>query len=304
MTGADLDMRDVAPFVSVVVTVFDDPRLGLCLKALEGQTYPADRYEVVLVDNGSTRPVRIEPTRFPHVRLAVEPKPGSYAARNRGIALARGEVIALTDSDCIPTPTWIERGVAQITCHPGLGAVGGSIQIFFKNSARPNLVELFSTMGSRRQQANVQVDRFAETANLFTTRRVLDRVGPFDGRLKARGDVEWSQRVLAAGYELMYAEDVRVLHPAIASLGHLCRRTRRLTGGRHDVRRLYADPGTAATRSSVLDRGQLGPYMLRALRNEQFRRRDRPGVVAVMLLVHTIALLERARLRLGGISHR
>jgi hypothetical protein len=159
-------------------------------------------------------------------------------------------------------------------------------------------------MGSRRQQANLEIDRFAETANLFTTRRVLERVGPFDGRLKARGDVEWSQRVLAAGYELRYAEDARVLHPAIGSLGHVCRRTRRLIGGRHDVRRLYADPRTAATSSSVLDRGQIGPYILKALRNQRFRRGDRPGVVGVMLLVHAVALLERARLRLGGTTER
>lgn len=91
------------PFVSVVIPVFNDAeRLEMCLRALEDQTYPADRYEVILVDNGSDASMEGLAAGFAGTRVAYEDRPGSYAARNKGVSLARGEVVAFTDSDCVP----------------------------------------------------------------------------------------------------------------------------------------------------------------------------------------------------------
>ena len=101
--------------VSVIIPVYNDAeRLKLCLDALARQTYPGDRYEVIVVDNGSQQDPELVTSRYEQVTLAHEACRGSYAARNTGLALARGDVLAFTNSDCIPAADWIEHGVARL----------------------------------------------------------------------------------------------------------------------------------------------------------------------------------------------
>src|SRR3989338_7815520 len=107
------------PFVSVVVPVYNDNvRLKKALEALERQSYPADRYEVLVVDNASEDDVRSIMSAYPRVKYLFEGKRGPASARNRGVREAKGEIIAFTDSDCIPRPDWIERGVAAVRSNP------------------------------------------------------------------------------------------------------------------------------------------------------------------------------------------
>ena len=92
------------PTVSVVVPFLTHgERLELCLRALEAQTYPRERYNVLVVDNGGILP-RDFAARWPSVSVLREDKPGSYAARNRGIGVSRGEIVCFTDADCVPAP--------------------------------------------------------------------------------------------------------------------------------------------------------------------------------------------------------
>ena len=87
-------------FVSVIIPVFNDAeRLKICLTALEKQTYPQDYYEVIVVDNGSDENLENVVKQFTQAKLAYYPELGSYAARNHGIALAKGEILAFTDAD-------------------------------------------------------------------------------------------------------------------------------------------------------------------------------------------------------------
>jgi glycosyltransferase involved in cell wall biosynthesis len=84
-----------SPFVSVIIPVFNDAEhLRLCLRALAQQTYPSSCYEVIVVDNGSDdlEAIQAVVAGFGQAIAVLEPTPGSYAARNRGIALAQGEI--------------------------------------------------------------------------------------------------------------------------------------------------------------------------------------------------------------------
>ncbi|NJO08484.1 MAG: glycosyltransferase family 2 protein, partial [Leptolyngbyaceae cyanobacterium SL_1_1] len=127
------------PQVSVIIPVFNDmERLQHCLVALEQQTYPQSHYEVVVIDNGSDNQNEVLALveQFSQAIAACETVPGSYAARNKGIKVAKGEVIAFTDADCIPAADWIEQGVYWLNQHPGCGLVAGQIELFFKNPER------------------------------------------------------------------------------------------------------------------------------------------------------------------------
>ena len=227
------------PLVSVIIPVYNDPeRLPKCLDALEQQTYPSDLYEVIVVDNGSEEPIEPLTKSFPHVRTGLELVPGSYAARNRGLSLARGAVIAFTDADAIPAPNWIASGVAALRATLNCGAIGGCISLFARDPLMPTAVELYELVFGLPQEKYVNDYHFAVTANMFTSRDILDNVGGFNPILKSNGDREWSRRVFDAGYTLKYAAEVCVAHPVRCSFAELYKKTVRVTSGRHDRARL------------------------------------------------------------------
>ncbi|HUR02522.1 MAG TPA: glycosyltransferase [Nonomuraea sp.] len=95
--------------VSVVVPAYGgQDKLDLVLAALARQTYPAGLIEVIVVDNGSSPPLRLPRERPEGTRLIVCPEPGRASARNAGLAEATGDVIHWLDSDVVLTPGSIE----------------------------------------------------------------------------------------------------------------------------------------------------------------------------------------------------
>jgi glycosyltransferase involved in cell wall biosynthesis len=217
------------PFVSVIIPVKDDrERLQKCLTALYFQSYPYACFEVIVVDNNSIENLLSVCQNFPNVRYFRELKPGNNAARNRGIAQAKGDIIAITDADCIPDREWLTEGVRSLLHHPHAGIVGGAIQ-FFCQGKRPNPVEYADSVCYLQQERYVSRDHYAAGANLFTRRDVLEKVGLFEERLLNLGDKEWGQRVYEAGFEVLYCEKAIVEHPARVTIEALLAKVRRQT---------------------------------------------------------------------------
>jgi glycosyltransferase involved in cell wall biosynthesis len=295
------------PFVSVIVPVFEDEAaLRRCLRALAAQSYPAARFEVVVVDNGGNPRIGRAVRRFRRLRLVREPSAGAYAARNRGAAEARGDVLAFTDADCIPDRRWLERAVAALARAPRCGLVAGRIDVFARDPRRPRPSELYETAAAFRQKDYVERWRFGATANLVTRRAVFDRVGCFDGRLRSLGDREWGARVSRAGYDLVYADDAVVRHPARASLSALWRRTARTAGGFFDLVRATGHPARTAWRD-----GWVGLVPARHLFGDAPRPeaaawgwRERATVAAIGLSVVVVRVAELARRAAGGEARR
>ncbi|MDJ0594376.1 MAG: glycosyltransferase family A protein [Pleurocapsa sp. MO_226.B13] len=218
-------------FVSVIIPVFNDrDRLEICLTALEGQTYTKDNYEAIVVDNGSDESLENLVEKFPQAKLAYCQRPGSYAARNHGIALAKGEILAFTDADCIPQPDWLETGVKRLLDTTNCGLLAGKIELFFQNRDRPTIVELYDWATFFHQKQYIEAQKYGATANIFTYKSVFDRVGLFNSQLKSGGDKEWGQRVFAQGYNSVYAAEVCVAHPARHSFRQMYRKVARVRG--------------------------------------------------------------------------
>jgi glycosyltransferase involved in cell wall biosynthesis len=295
------------PYVSVIVPTLDDREaLARCLAALARQTWPADRHEIVVVDNGSREDPAPLLAAAPRARLAREASPGSYAARNRGVAEARGDVLAFTDADCVPAPEWIERGVARLFASPDAGFVAGAVELTFADAARPTSAELHDWLVMNfHQDRNVRERRFGATANLFTTRAVFAAVGPFDGALTSGGDLEWGRRVFARGYQPVYEAGALVRHPARASLAAALARERRLTGGRVQLER--RDGVSAGRQLVALVRAWIPAigFYTRILADGRLPRLgDRMRVVGVALAIKYAGAFERARLVLGAAPRR
>lgn len=218
--------------VSVVIPVFNDiARLEQCLDALDKQTYSKACYEVVVVDNASTEDIKTLVAKYEGVGYQYEQKPGSYAARNKGLSVATGEVIAFTDSDCIPENDWIEQGVKALQDNPDCGLIGGAITLFYKNPSRLTGVEVYESLLGFPQKKYIEDERFGATANVFTFRKVIDAVGQFNADLKSGGDSEWGKRVAGAGYPLCYVDRVRVAHPARSTYSEYYKKTIRVMSG-------------------------------------------------------------------------
>jgi len=287
--------------VSVIVPVFKDAaRLGRCLDALANQTYPRAHYEVIVVDNGSADDVASVVRRCPQANLYHESRPGSYAARNKGISHAKGEILAFTDADCIPSRNWLETGVAALLATPGCGLVGGRVDVFYKNPSRPRAVELYDATCGFLQKKYIEVDRYGATANMFTFRRLFEQLGTFNGELKSYGDVEWGRRVASHGYALVYADETMVAHPARDTLAALRQRVVRVAGGLHDLRKQNLHyPQDLPSLSRIPD------SLMRVWRNKRLETLgQKVRVLAVLGWVQSLKIYERARLRLGGKSRR
>jgi GT2 family glycosyltransferase len=220
---------------SIIIPVFNQRQeLMACLRALERQTCEPGRFEVIVVDNGSSPPIGSVSETFPFARCICEPKPGSYAARNRGIASSRAALIGFTDADCLPAEDWVECGIRAAGRLPDPGLVAGKIELTFRDPERLTTAELVESVFGFPQAAYVR-SGFGATANLFATRSVFDAVGLFDERLMSGGDMEWGQRLRGRGFSQVYADDVRVSHKARRTLRQLLRKSIRVAGGIQQV---------------------------------------------------------------------
>lgn len=293
--------------VSVIVPVYNDAvRLGTCLAAVRSQTYPGERYKVLVVDNGSDEDQRPVADDHPWVQVIREEAPGSYAARNRGLALAQGEVLAFTDADCVPSPDWIEKGVNVLESRPNAGLVGGQVRLFARDPEHPTPVELYDCMFGFPQEYFVRKLHFAPTANLFTRRCVVERVGRFRAELKSGGDTEWGTRVASHGYEVVYGEAVCVAHPARRSLRELRLRSARVAGGLYDINTTVR-PSRVAVVKNLLK--SLVPPVNRARVIFTDRRSDvntaqRLEIVLAAFVDRYSQAIEYVRLIIGGSSRR
>ncbi|WP_129793643.1 glycosyltransferase family 2 protein [Sphingosinicella sp. CPCC 101087] len=212
--------------ISVIIPVYRDwERLRLCLEALERQTLPASEWEIIVADNepegGSSS------TRLPvNARIVHEPRPGSYAARNAAVALALGEHLAFTDSDCIPDPAWLENGLAALRSRSGARITGPVV--IFREPGSHYLPYLYDLHTAFPQQEYVRQGHCA-TANLLVARRTFDQVGKFDECLSG-GDSLWNMRAASMGVPILYDPGVSVGHPARRSLSEILRKRRRVVG--------------------------------------------------------------------------
>jgi len=208
------------PFVSVIIPTFNSgDSLKECLQALYRQTYPYNQYEVMVVDNGSTDDIKGVCKHFPNVRYLHESKRGSYAARNCGIREAKGEIIAFTDADCVPSADWIASGVRALL---DADLIAGHIQFTFHYR---NAVEYLDSLMHLNQERYATAG-YAATANAFTYAWVFSHVGLFNERLLSLGDREWGERVSRAGYRVAYSSEAIVFHPARATLKALLTKIR------------------------------------------------------------------------------
>jgi glycosyltransferase involved in cell wall biosynthesis len=196
----------------VVSTYERSFRLPGLIAALEAQTLPPEDFEVIIADDGSSdeTPAVLEKlaakTRLDLRILRSERNRGAASARNSAWRASSAPVIAFTDDDCLPTPTWLEAGLAAI----------GSADVVQGRTMPDPSVPLGSWAVTQRIEAFT--DRY-ETCNIFYRIDVLRTVDGFDEDIQFFGEdtiVGWKAR--RRGFIGSFAPDALV-HHAVAHPG-------------------------------------------------------------------------------------
>lgn len=204
--------------VSIIVPAYNCAHtIGPCIESLLCQDYPDNRREIIVVDNNSSDETADIIKRYP-VQLAYETNlqsPG--AARNRGIDLAKHEILAFIDADCVAEPNWLSN-LVQPFSQPDVGIVGGQIA---SQEPGPSLVEkfLFKVKSSSASRFNTSEPKGFPTGNVAYRRDALQQAGPFDSAMPWGEDIDLAWRVQVFGkYTGVYIDDAIVYHKHHSSL--------------------------------------------------------------------------------------
>ncbi len=176
------------PLVSVVVPVFGGERfLGEALDTIAGQSYPD--IETIVVDDGSPDASAEIASARPDVRLLREPHRGVAAARNAGVAAARGELIAFLDQDDLWHASKISLQVALLGERPELAIALTHVEmVLLDGTPRPPWLTWLT---------NQQPGYLPST--WLVRREAFERVGLFDTQYRVVCDADWLARAKDCG---------------------------------------------------------------------------------------------------------
>ncbi len=178
--------------------------------------YPIERFEVIIVDDGGEADLGavIGPLRDRiDVRLVTQRNSGPAQARNNGAAQARGEFLAFTDDDCLPTETWLAMLVHHLQQDPSRLYGGKTVNALKHNlysTASQALIDyLYGYYNADPKRAS-----FFTSNNIAMSRAMFGAVGGFEASFPGAcgEDREFSDRWLYLGYKMSYVPDATILH--------------------------------------------------------------------------------------------
>jgi mycofactocin system glycosyltransferase len=218
-----------APSVTVIVPTLDRADdLDECLDALAHLDYPANRLEVIVVDDGSVDAAAIAGVVARHGgRLLLnERNQGPAYSRNRAAREAAGEILAFVDSDCVAGPGWL-RELTPYFSWDRVGAVGGRTVGYYTESRLDRYEEVASPldMGTHLLLEAQGTDTFyVPTCNFLVRRSLYQDLGGLREDLLVGEDVDLCWRLRGLGNYLVYAPEGRVRHKHRNRLGPMLRR--------------------------------------------------------------------------------
>lgn len=207
-------------FVSVVVCTYNRKNLlKSCLNSIYAQNYWKSKFEVIIIDGGSTDGTEELCKQFPNIRFFVERKHGLAYARNKGAELAKGSIIAYTDDDCIADKNWLKNLAEGFQFSQSIVGVGGPVYPLHPEII-PQKIHVKAALGLYDNGENIKPVDGIITSNAAFKKEVFKTI-KFDetlgvtrrGKLILCGeDTQFCQEITNHGYKLLYTPHAKVYH--------------------------------------------------------------------------------------------
>lgn len=277
-------MEQEQPFFSIIVPTFNRPtQLVTCLQSLACLDYPRERFEVIVVDDGSQTLLKTLVASFSNrldIVLTPQHHGGPAKARNMGAKKAKGEFLAFTDDDCTPTTNWLKALAVRFRGNPNVMIGGKTLNACPNNLyslATHLLIDyLYQCHNPYPGDAHFfTTNNLAMPADLFRSTNGFDTTFP----LAAGEDRDFCDRWLHSGKRMIYAPEVVVYHAHILNFRTFWRK--HLTYGRGAFRYHQA----RAQRGSGPFRPDIRFYMRLILNPFKQKQRKRALRITMLLMI-------------------
>ncbi|GAB7021075.1 glycosyltransferase family 2 protein [Halostagnicola bangensis] len=256
---------DTDPYISVICPVYNDPEgVVETITSLRDQTYPEKRYEIIVVDNGSDDETRSLATKaltdvdngFVIDETDIQ---SSYAARNTGIEHSNGEILAFIDADMTASSEWLAQ---LLTAFDKTSAdyIGCDVELTIPDGTK-TLIGQYNRATAFPIESYLKHQHFVPTCALAVRRNVFADIGLFNDRLQSGGDLEFGQRVAAAGYSQVFAPNAVLYHPARTTLTEFVSKALRVGRGKEQIYR--SNPEGPIARFTMYAKNLLPPNPIR-----------------------------------------
>jgi GT2 family glycosyltransferase len=231
MNGIEATMKFPPP-VSVIIANWNGLHyLDDCLASLKRQSFR--NFEVILVDNGSQDGsidfVRQHYAEFVHTVMLLDNR-GFAGGNNAGIAVSRGEYVALLNNDAVADPEWLAQLVLCMRSDERIGMVGSKILNYFRPDEIDNTGHLIYPDGLNRGRGRLEVDKgqydqqhdilFPSGCASLYKKKMLDEMGGFDETFFAYGDdADIGLHGRCLGYRAVYCPQAIAYHKYSGTTG-------------------------------------------------------------------------------------
>lgn len=219
-------MEEADPIFSIIIPTHNRLKeLSVCLRSLTHLDYPLDRFEVIVVDDGSETLPEHALASFRDqldVTLLTQAHAGPAAARNTGASRARGEFLAFIDDDCMPKADWLQKLAARLAETPDR-LMGGRTLNALNNNPFSTASQLILDIVYSYYNADPSNPRFFASNNLAIPAGWFRALGGFDVNFRTSEDRELCDRWLHQGYHMTYVPEGIVYHAHALTLGGFVR---------------------------------------------------------------------------------
>ncbi|MCB8944129.1 MAG: sugar transferase [Ardenticatenaceae bacterium] len=208
--------------ISIIIPAYNAGHtIEACIRALQQQE-TNETFEIIVVNDASTDNTVEVATAVGAHQIISKGKLGKSGTRNAGAEAAQGSILLFTDADCEPLPDWIERMITPFRHDPDvIGVKGAYYSRQTELVARFTQVEVEERYDRMRQ---LPTTNFIDTYAAAYKRDIFLENGGFDTSLPEVEDQDFSFRLAAKGYKMVFVPEARVYHRHTVSARHYFRR--------------------------------------------------------------------------------
>jgi GT2 family glycosyltransferase len=214
------------PTFSIIIPTFNRPQqLAACLQALARLDYARDRFEVIVVDDGSPQPLDAIVTSFKkqlNLILLRQKNAGPAAARNHGAANAKAGYLAFTDDDCEPAPDWLKTLAAKFEQSPK-AMIGGKTINKLTHNQFSITSQLIVDVVYRHYNADPKSACFFASNNMAMPAQRFHKLGGFASNFRTSEDRELCDRWRYHGWQMIYVPEATIYHAHDLTFVKFCR---------------------------------------------------------------------------------